>query len=95
MNRTHIAALAVLAAGILPAAGCANHHTVTKTKTVECVEIRDVDGNTIDRECETARTRTEHDRNDCHGVISCTAHAAGEVIALPFRITGAVLDVVF
>lgn len=76
---------------------CAHgHHTTTRTETIECVEVRSEEGETLERDCsETAsKVRTDHGHG-CHGVISCSAHVVGEVVALPFRITGAVLDAVF
>ncbi len=94
MNRLQLVLAVAAIALMIPLAGCA-HPTVTRTETIECVEVRDGQGNTVERECETAHTRVERDRGGCHGVITCTGHVVGEVIALPFRIAGAVLAVVF
>ena len=91
----HLAGVALLILTV-PLAACTHGHaTVTRTETIECVEVRDEQGQPIERECETAHTRIERDPGGCHGVITCTGHVVGEVIALPFRITGAVLGVLF
>ena len=75
---------------------CAHgRHAVTRTETVECVEVRNEAGDTLERDCSKKTTKVHRERPGCHGVITCTGHVVGEVIALPFRIAGAVLDVAF
>ncbi len=83
---------------LLASAGCQSPtRTVTTTETRECTV--DEDG---ERECETV-SRTTHTEEagheveifGCDGIVSCTFSAAGQVIALPFRILGLVFDVIF
>ena len=82
---------------ILLLGACAHGHgSVTRTETVECVEVRNEDGDTLERDCSKTVSKVRaKDHHGCHGVITCTAHVVGEAVALPFRITGAVLDAVF
>lgn len=95
---TNIATIALLTLA-LGAAGCSSTggtRTVTTVETVECTPPDD-EG---ERDCKTVkretRVETEDDRDHgCGGIVSCGASAAGQVIALPFRIVGLVLDTVF
>lgn len=91
------AAAALLALAIAPLAlGCAHRTTtVTTTTTRECP------GDPADDEvaprdaCEVVEETVETtEPGRCHGLVSCTFVVVGEVIALPFRIVGAAVDVV-
>lgn len=71
--------------------------TVTTTETIECEEDPD-DYAEEYRECTEVRRETTvvtEDDSGCHGAVSCSLSMVGELIALPFRIVGVVLDAVF
>lgn len=80
------------------AGGCASgKRSVTTVETVEC-PAEDESGPAPDSECRTIREETviSHERvGGCDGILSCSFDVVGEVIALPFRILGVVLDVIF
>jgi len=86
----------LLAACLIVGAGCSTpSRTVTTTETRECTPA-DAEG---ERECHTVSietTTSEPEVHDgCDGILSCGLGAVGQVVALPFRILGLVLDVVF
>ncbi|MAE96594.1 MAG: hypothetical protein CL910_18250 [Deltaproteobacteria bacterium] len=94
---TSILVCLLLLASLLGSAGCHSPtRTVTITETIEC-EAPDAEGErdcrTVSRETRTEKPDREH--HGCDGIVSCGFGAVGEVIALPFRILGVVLDVIF
>lgn len=72
--------------------GCA-HETTTKTTTTTSACPESLGSEDCETTVEETVVTTEVDR--CHGVLSCTFVAVGEVIALPFRIVGAALGGLF
>lgn len=84
---------AVLVASLLliaPALGCS---TTTRTETrTTTSSAAPTDDHEVVRE-QTTTTTTEDD--SCHGVLSCTVDFAGDVIAFPFRLVGAVFGAIF
>ena len=82
---------------VLWGAGC--HSPTTTVTTIETIECT-TPGEKGARDCRTVsrETRTEKpewDHHGCDGIVSCSFSVLGEVIALPFRILGVVLDVIF
>ncbi len=94
-HRSRRIALALLAACLLVGTACSTPtRTVTTTETYECAPA-DATG---ERDCELVSRETRKEKPDSHGcggIVSCGFGAVGQVIALPFRILGVVLDVVF
>jgi len=69
--------------------GCSSH-TTTTTRTVE----QQGGGEVEHQHTETTTTESEHE--GAHfGIISGTVHAIGWVIALPFRIVGGLIGLIF
>ena len=67
------------------ALGCSTHRTVTKEVTYDDRTERPV---TVQRETTTSGSEDE-------GVLSGTVSAVGEVISLPFRAVGGLLQAIF
>ncbi|HKJ25367.1 MAG TPA: hypothetical protein VKB65_11130 [Myxococcota bacterium] len=92
-----LAALLLAAPG-LPGCG-AKRTTETTTETVEYPAGSTLpDGQVAERDTQVKVTRetttvTEKD-SGCHGVVGCTGKVVWEVIKLPFRILGFVIDVI-
>lgn len=80
---------------VLFVSGCATRTTTTETRTVDhpatTAEPAYDDDVVVERRTVTT---TEADEG-CGGVLSCTVSVVGEVIALPFRAVGALVDAVF
>jgi hypothetical protein len=75
---------------IAPALGCS---TTTRTETrTTTSSAAPADDHAVVRE-HTTTTTTDDD--SCHGVLSCTVDFAGDVIAFPFRLIGAVFGAIF
>ena len=101
-----VIALAVLLSAA-PLLGCAHEtRTVTTTETLECAdaeryeygeEVEDYEAE-LDRDCTQIRretTVTTETGSDCHGAVSCSFSLVGQLVSLPFRILGEVLDAIF
>lgn len=96
------AIILVLLVSALALSSCATDPTTTTvtTTTVECEvpEQGTDDGEAPDtQECTTIseETTVSNRPRQCHGILSCSFYVAGEVISLPFRALGAVLDILF
>ena len=48
-----------------------------------------------DEEKEETTTTVEESGAACSGILSCTVHGVGYVLALPFRLVGGIIDVIF
>ena len=69
--------------------GCSSH-TTTTTRTVQ--QQQAADDTTV--QAETTTTEKEHEGPHL-GIISGTIHAIGWVLALPFRIVGGLIRLIF
>lgn len=78
----------LVAALALNGAGCATR-TTTVTKTIERPAESDQDPRVVEQE--TTVTRESEPR----GIISTAFHVVGEILALPFRIVGGLLQILF
>ncbi len=86
--------LLISLASFMSLVACSSHERST-TQSSETVSI---DSNTGDQERTVTRTTSsdEVEEDDgCDGVLSCTVGFVGDVIALPFRAVGALVDFVF
>ncbi len=92
-----LVALAVVLAAA-PLLGCAHEtRTVTTTETLECEETESYEDE-LDQDCTQIRRETivTTERGpDCHGAVSCSFSLVGQLVSLPFRILGEVLDAIF
>lgn len=93
-------ALCVLVVSATPLSGCAaKRQTETTTETIEYPAGSTLpDGQVAEHDTRVKVTResttvTERD-SGCGGVLGCTAKVTWEVIKLPFRILGFLLDVI-
>ena len=86
--------LLVIGTLALSTAGCASHKTSTVSVTREEVPSASSTGGPSHIVTETKETTTENN-NSCGGIISCTAEGVGFLLALPFRLIGGVIDVIF
>lgn len=101
-----VIALAALL-GAAPLLGCAHEtRTITTTETLECAgaegygyeEAAEDYEDELDRDCTQIRRETivtTETGSDCHGAVSCSFSLVGQLVSLPFRILGAVLDAIF
>lgn len=82
----------LLGASCLAPVGCSSKKVSTTTSVVH--ESPDDRG---ERRVTTTETVEESDDVDvgCGGILSCTVGVIGEIIALPFRLVGGIIDVIF
>ncbi len=91
MKKKWIVVCLVTLSTIIPATGCSSRRT--ETSTVES-SGPDETGRTSYRHEETKSVEKESS-NECSGVLSCTVDVLGNIIALPFRAVGALVDGIF
>ena len=84
-------ATALFVALMFVAGGATTGHA-TETTTTETVE-RPSDERVVETEKETTETKESDGAH--YGIISGTVHAIGWVLALPFRIVGGLIRVIF
>ena len=88
-----LVAFAVLVIGT----GCARRTTVVRTQTT--AEYPVVEAQTsapvVKERTTTTTTQEVHHDEEPRGVLSTAVHVVGEIIALPFRLVGALLRAIF
>jgi hypothetical protein len=84
---------------LLPVSACAGkaHTVTTTTATIECAEPEPYDEPGQKKCTEVRRETTVVTETEpaCHGAVSCSFGLVGNLVSLPFRIVGEVLDTVF
>ncbi|MBI4597438.1 MAG: hypothetical protein HY737_03450 [Candidatus Omnitrophica bacterium] len=79
----------------LLAVGCANQsRTVRTEQTVSSSSAVEPPPQRVVSEKETVETRTEVHR-ESQGILSTAVHVVGEIIALPFRLIGGLIRMIF
>lgn len=81
----------------LAACGGKSQTVTTTTETIECEEPHPYD-DPPEESCREVRRETTvvtETAPGCHGAVSCSFALVGEIVSLPFRIVGEVLDTVF
>ena len=89
----HLQTRLIVSALALSLFGCASHKTSTVSVTRE-----EVPGSSTTTPTRTITEKTEtttETAESCGGVISCTVEGVGYVLALPFRLMGGLIDVIF
>jgi hypothetical protein len=92
--------IVLLSIAVSPLVGCGRKTEVTKEITV-VEEVRAApaseQGTEPPRTVKTTTTSetTSEKSGGCGGLLSCTVDVAGAIIALPFKIVGALIDVIF
>lgn len=84
-----LALLVAFTIGAAPLTGCSGATTKTTTETVDRPSGSDPD------KVERTVTVTEEESSRPGGIISGTVDAIGWVIALPFRIVGGIISIIF
>lgn len=72
---------------------CSSKKTTTETVVVEESRLR-YNEDTPATKTITTSTETEESAS-CGGILSCTVDGIGTVIALPFRLVGAIIGIIF
>lgn len=80
-----LAALAIVCIVGAPLSGCST------TKRTGVTTVSSEDPTVVTTETETVVVEDD----GCHGVLSCTTDFVGEVIALPFRLVGGLIRIIF
>jgi len=90
---------ACLTGPVLLAGGCTSKKTTTTTETVAYPEGSTLpDGTVAERDTTLQVTRDTHvveekDAGFCGGVLGCTAKVTWEIVKIPFRVAGFLLDI--
>jgi hypothetical protein len=98
MRKNGLLVVAVLFCLLAP--GCASTQKTVKTETTESYQKEmapdeEVRNTGIVEKSETTSTTTEAKAAGHPGILSSTVHAIGWVIALPFRLVGGLLRIIF
>jgi len=75
------------------AAGCASHTKTVRTQTVQYPT--ETVGHSEPVVVEKQTTTTTEARDESGGLLSGSIHAMGEILALPFRLTGGLIKLIF
>ncbi len=78
---------------LLPLIGCSEKRVETETTVTSSDGSETYPGHSSTTTERT--TEVTDDDDDCGGVLSCTVDVLGNIIALPFRAVGALVDAIF
>lgn len=77
----------------LTMSGCANSKTVRTEE--ETRTVSSAGDSTTTRETRETEVSDDRSSGGCSGVLSCTLDVVGNIIALPFRLVGGLIDFLF
>jgi len=77
--------------GLLVLVGCSTQTRTVKTETVQTTEPAPASAVVTKTETETIETRSEPQG----GILSGTVDVVGKTLALPFRVVGGLIDLIF